>query len=498
MIRLGPEQAATLNITPTKPTHHLTARVGQAGQILPTVHGTTLKENNTPIPGQVIAQLGALTEDGYLMVFEQLMPGTLTTPGDQAFMTTPPAVSTGDGYINFNFTPPIPQEKWRAAYKLPDTTNPLTLTVTAEDLLAATGTTQPITLTVTLRHTDGTRTTLTYTMQLDFTPPTGQVEYELGDPVSFAVYSVPEPDATHLKVYFQDGGTQLVPITPGSSVALIEDTRTPIKITALDDVRNESPNLLTRVLQAPGVGDETLFAEWPLPRYLQKDKPNLQVFLVAFEQALDIKPDALPEQSTNFLKATSTELERIALHFGVARQPGDTDEMLRQRILDRLRPRKTSRVGMSTIISRLAGVPTSIFDDQSTVAGSRTLDGTWKLDGSVTLGGNTASTLGPGHFTVTFKAIPKIGWERITQLIERHRAAGTIPTIRYHRPPATLVAFTHPSMEINLAFKHQTPPLDFTARATKISSNLTLDGSWSLDGTQTLDGTAGASTSTEL
>lgn len=384
-------------------------------------------------------------------------------------------------------------ERW--SYGVPPELRALTVRISGADLLRAVPLEALSTLVLTATLLNGALWTQSFQVRVDGAAPTGTVTHSLASGFGYLAYRDLSADAAFLTLIFPAGDQLNVPVTSagnGLGVLLVEDPRSPASVTATDHAGNTSGNLLARTSVAGrGAGTTgTPFSPWPLPAYLNPRRPVLGGLITAAERALDVGPERAGD-ALSLDRAAGSDLNRLSRYYGLPRMPGEGDAALAARVKARFLGHKASRAGLALQLTQ-AGAPTArVADVNSQYLSSRTLDGSWTLDGNVRLGGEAVvDQVGPGQVKVTFSAAPAGGWEAARQAVSRHTAAGVVPAlgldvrvqVSVGQPPRTEVSVTHllngPSPLSRITDQYYANPL-------------TLDGSWILNGAQTPDGSKG-------
>lgn len=380
------------------------------------------------------------------------------------------------------------------AFDLPGVPS-LTARIHARDVLRAIGGADGdarLVLTATL--TNGGTHTETLDLRIDSQPPVGSVTASRAGPYLYLTYAGLSPDVTHFRLTGPDGAAQTLtrpegergPIGVIGGVVLGDVTA----VYAVDEAGNVSADLLSRrvTVNVPEAGEgAALLAPWPLPPYLRPDAPVLGALLTAFEAALDIGQDRAGE-ALSLTQARGEALDQLGAYYGVTRRTGETDASLTARVQARFAAGKSSRAGLMLQLAEADGGAVEVADAQTHSAGARQLDGTWRLDGSVNLGGGYgAADVGPGEVNVTFPRAPLAGWFNAGAVVRRRKAAGVIPYVRYQVATHAILGL---SLRHDLTLSLDSAPAAPLGRlsGTRYDSTLTLDGTWQLDGTEQIDG----------
>ncbi|RTI15317.1 hypothetical protein [Thermus scotoductus] len=255
--------------------------------------------------------------------------------------------------------------------------------------------------------------------------------------------------------------------------------------------------------------------EWLLPPWFSRDGVNGAV-LEAFARGLSATE---PEAAARLLYLLEAEGEYLDLHgevYGIPRLKGESDGEYRRRIIAEIRtPRSTEaaiRAALEAAFGVEATVVTLVGTPQSPLTfldGTRPLDGTWTLGGDVDpglpvslqgacdlsgrfdlrggryyprpvhLGGtcylNGTWNLGAPRYHSPYMSrfLVDVGGAEVplrgvVALVERFRAAGTIPTIRAE-------------LSIPLSWPLEAQGYAAQGEAVRLDGTRPLDGTWTLD-----------------
>jgi hypothetical protein len=170
-----------------------------------------------------------------------------------------------------------------------------------------------------------------------------------------------------------------------------------------------------------------------LPKWFKRNGVNA-VLLEAFWRALEQADPELAAAMIYLEDAVGRHLDAHGLLYGLQRLVGETDDLYRQRIIaELLNPRSTTKAIIDTITAALPGVQVSVTTpyEKARAEGVYFIDGTWRLDGSVTFKEPTSPEASKrAVFYVDIEG-PDPDLTRARAVIERVRAAGYIPTVRF-------------------------------------------------------------------
>lgn len=481
----------TLVIThaPAQPVRHLQVRLSGAGLIPAQAgSGATLADGTRLAPeGQ--QTLGHITPDGGAL---WLFAGSgVSTDGDQILIDAEP---TSDPRV---FLVPITRYAPEAAglqFRFdPALTDPLTLTVTGQDLTTLTRHSGAYVLTIDALHVDGSRVSTEYPFELDLTAPSGRATYQAAPGYGgFLILSDADLDVRTATLTWPNGTAITIPAGGGDSIlsVLTALVGAPLTVTLTDAAGNESDNVLIQV-EAPvelQSGFVTL-SSWPLPPDMNPEAPYLSVLLAVFAAGLGLSPEAAAQRGDPNI-ATGDALDAISTLLHAPRRSNEIDADLLERMLSRLLPDKASRAGLAAVLNHVLRQQTILVDGNSNYTGIRNIDGTWPLDGSVQLGGDLVTVpLGPGRVRVLLTA-PPTDWSIARTLVKRHVAAGIIATVTLQRQVGGGAVFATLTGQARFALRHGmrqvalTPATQasgaITTRAVRLDGRLTIDGTWQL------------------
>lgn len=476
---IGTTSTLAWDVTPPSPIVGWTLQAG-GGAIISSAAGSTATLGGASALGAGPSNPVLLTGDTARVARPLLDAGgdTITGPG---------IVLRPDGTALVPYLgAPLPYPYLSARYLAPRG-GPLALRVSGADLQAAVGGTNAFTLNLVLYLASGGTVTLSRALRLDDVPPVGLVTALLSGGRTYLTYTELSLDAAFLTVYRLDGGTATAPVTtPLEGVTSADGDGTPLKVTATDAAGNEGPDLLVRVLRdrAQSLPPAPL-APWPLPTYMDPSESNLAALLRAFELALDVGADRAGD-ALDLDLAEGADLDRLARMYGIYRKVGERDIELAGRVQALLVPNKQSPRGLELTLTR-NGAPGATVVDLAGLLGRDPyrLNGAWKLDGTVNLGGLGVRGFSDGMFVVYYDEDPRSGWDAVRKVVARHKSAGYKSHVRRRvkRHP-TLYAPPRAFVRARVrATSGRSGALTLTLR----SGRLMLDGTWNLSGAQDLD-----------
>lgn len=371
-----------------------------------------------------------------------------------------------------------PQAGSTMQVRYPATSAALTLKMSALDVLsvAERGT---VTLTATVYHLDHIATHTTTIEATDELPDGLVFALVTSDGTYFTAEGLGDEETLTVTT---ERGSYAVP-SPSDSVSFAEgQTARPLRVTALDSEGRETPDLLAGVDVEPDGGDTfTALSEWPLPPYLQGDKPNLGAYLGAFTSALDVRP----EQAGRYLRLAESSgepLTQIGTLYGVSRTDAPNDSDVVRQVQASALPAKDSLTGLTALLHAYGFYGVEVVDMMSVTGGHPlTLDGSWKLDGTYNLDGGTGGLgIQAGEIIAIFRRVPLRGLGRAVDVLRRFKASGIRSRVMLRQRAAL------PSAQAGVRVRLQSPIVLPIVHI--VSPFLHLDGTWNLDGSQQLDG----------
>jgi hypothetical protein len=473
----------------TSDVRHVDIRVGQ-GELLNTLAGSACLIDGHPVTQGGAAQgIEALAGTGAARLYTQVVPVTATTYG----VTLPASrlTRTDDGEVYFAALSIPTDPRGRFSFTLLPGVRTLSAQVTGADILSNIGTEGLAQLVMTAILTTGETVIQTFDVRVDGTPPTGALTYSRALGFGYLASRGLSDDAVTFTFTYADGSTHTEPVSSNrSGVQLVNRAGSPVTVTATDAAGNVSGNLLTRstVAGRENDGNRTVFASWPLPAYLDRRRPMLAALLTAFEVALNVGPERAGD-ALSLYGASGADLNGLVSYYGIYRRPGESDAGLTARAQARFLPRKSTRDGLTVQLTSAGAAGVQVIDGNSLYAGARILDGSWKLDGSVRLGGTPNNrTIDPGSIIVLFSSTPAGGWDAARIVTGRHTAAGVIAHLELQ--VSTQVALGNAS-RTDLHYDVATTALSGTIGSISDSyfaHPLLLDGTWTLGGAEEIDG----------
>lgn len=478
-------------VTLTRPAVHLALRVGR-GELLSISNGSCFLVGGKPLERAQSGGVVSVTDDPEVAYLHRA--GSAYVPSAYGISIPAWEVVGTDGPEVYR----LPFA--RSAATLPRLslyTSPVqdvTVQVVATDLLTNIG--APGTADLVLEATDASGQNETYTLSvtIDDAPPTGDVQVIWAAGLTYLTYQNLSADAEALLLSVPGQPVVRVSVTePGEGVCEVETPTLPTAVYAVDYAGNVSRNLIARHLSLGSVGADAMtrtpVSTWPLPPYLNPKRPVLGTLLTAFEAALDIGQDAAGE-ALSILDARGQELDRLSDYYGLSRRPGELDEALSARIQARFMARKSTRSGLREQLNRVQAGGAVITDLHAYAESSYQLDGSWKLDGSVTLGEfSIRQDVQPGQVAVSLPYTPLTGWADVLGIARTYTAAGVVPQV-YHLNLTHAVLGNAPRTELTLQRLDTVPAHKLSALSIlAYEIALTLDGRWQLDGAEQIDGT---------
>jgi hypothetical protein len=170
-----------------------------------------------------------------------------------------------------------------------------------------------------------------------------------------------------------------------------------------------------------------------LPKWLRRDGVNAP-FLEMLWRALASSDPDLALAMLYLAKAAGKHLDAHGRLYGLPRLLGESDDLYRQRIVaELLNPRSKAEAIVGAIETALPGVTASVTTpyEEALAEGAHFFDGTWRFDGGVFFKepSNPDATARAVFYVDVFGPDPDL--TRARAVIERLRAAGYIPTIRF-------------------------------------------------------------------
>lgn len=488
-------------VTLTRPAVHLALRVG-SGELLSTSNGSRFLDATGRTLSAAQGGRVSVTSPEFAAVH---FAGSSSYPSTYgAFVPTweVSATEQSDVYRMLIACPAETTERL-SLYTAP--LSSVTAYIVTADILRIIGAPGPVDLVLEATDSAGQLETHVLNLTIDDTPPTGDVQAVWAAGHTYLTYQRLTEDTEALLLTAPGLPVTRVPVTePVTGLCEAAMPSAPTAVYAVDHAGNLSENLLSRHLNlsetdaATHQPKPTTFAPWPLPAYLNPQRPNLRALLDAFEKALDIGQDAAGD-ALSLKAAQGGELDRLSQFYGTARRAGELDQALTARVQARFTARKSTRQGLRALIRAAQGGEAQVTDAYAYLSNAHYLDGSWMLDGSVTLGGESLKyDMQPGQAAISLWNQPVSGWEAVTRIAHHYTAAGVVPTS--HSLTLThAVLGNSPRSELTL---EETLPPD-ARRLTSLEilaydNTLTLNGAWTLEGGETLDGTGGTATVTEL
>ena len=351
------------------------------------------------------------------------------------------AALESNGTLRFRFDTPM--------------TQPLTVHAHEHDLGQANPGDGLKTVTVHLWYKDGTRALQSQLINVD---RSGQRAYAVwlraGETGGYVRFFDAPNSTKRLRVVWPSGATRSAPVTSlpdGLTFFRQPELADPSGVYFIDTLGAAGANILARASGSSPTRARTPLIPWPLPPWLNPEAEGVKPLLKAAETGLNLAVDALGGE-INPTTASGRFLDLFAEHFGLAREPRETDAELRARLFNALRMGKTSPDVLAAILSELLATTVEVVDN------------------------DTDFNIAPGRMNLYFYGEPKGGLEKAADTVRRYRAAGIVPSLAYSSAPRAAYLSRRLTLYGEQAFvtEHLVP---------LCRSPYTLNNTWRLDGT---------------